>query len=311
MNDRRLEIATSIRQRIVSGLHLGRLQPGARLPSTRATAEEFDVAPRTIMAAYRMLEAEGLVVLRERSGIFVAPGRHTGVLLTQLSGWVAEVLLQARARDVAPVAFPERVRRCLETLHLRAACVAGNADQLDHIRHELHDDYGITSEPLAPDQLARPGSDAQRVMAQADLFVCTAAHAVETHRLAQRLGKTAFTVTLRADLMSEITRQLARGPVYFVGTDPRFRDALQLVFAPTAYGHNVRPIILGEDDPGAIPEDAPTHVMRRAHEHLGDAPLARRVHPVRRVFSDVLARELLRFVIQANVAAMAARSEAP
>ncbi len=311
MNDRRLEIATSIRHRIMSGLHLGRLEPGARLPSTREIAEEFEVAPRTVMAAYRILEAEGLVELRQRSGIYVALGRNTGVLLTQLAGWVTDVLLQARARDVAPIAFPERVRRCLETLRLRAACVAGNADQLDQICHELNDDYGIASEPLAPDQLARPGSDAQRVMARADLFVCTAAHAVETHWMAQRLGKTALTVTLRAELMAEITRQLARGPVYFVGTDPHFRDALALIFAPTGYGHHVRPIILREDDPDTIPDDAPTLVMRRAHEQLGDAPLARRVHPVRRVFSDAMARALLRFVIQANMAAMAARSETP
>jgi len=311
MNDRRVDIAATVRQRIVSGLHLGRLEPGSRLPSTREIAEEFEVAPRTAMAAYRLLEAEGLVELRERSGIYVAPGRQTGVLLTQLAGWVADVLLQARARDVAPIAFPERVRRCIETLHLRAACVAGNADQLDHICHELHEDYGITSEPLVPEQLARPDREARRIMTQADLFVCTAMHAPETRRAAQRLGKTAFTVTLRAELMAELTRQLSRGPVYFVGTDPRFRDALQIVFAPTGYGHHVHPIILGEDDPALIPVDAPTQVMRRAHEQLGDHPLAQRVHPVRRVFSDVMARDLLRFLIQANMAAMAARSESP
>ena len=309
MNDRRLEIASSIRQRIVSGLHLGRLEPGARLPSTREIAAEFDVAPRTVMGAYRVLAAEGLVELRRRSGIYVAPGRHTGVMLTQLAGWVAEVLLQARARDVAPIAFPERVRRCLETLRLRAACVAGNADQLDHVCHELHDDYGIASEPLAPEQLARPDAEAQRVMAQADLFVCTAAYAAETHRVAERLRKVAVTVTLRPEFMAELARHLSRGPVYFVGTDPRFRDALQLVFAPTGYAHNVRPVILGEDDPAGIPEGAPTHMMRRAHERLGDLPLARRVLPLRRVFSDAMARDILRFVIQANMAAMAARHE--
>jgi len=109
--------------------------------------------------------------------------------------------------------------------------------------------------------------------------------------------------------MAEITHHLARGPVYFVGTDPRFRDALELVFGPTQYGHHVRPIILGEDDPASIPEDTPTHVMRSAHARLGDAPLARRVLPLRRVFSDGMARELLRFVIQANMAAMTARAE--
>ncbi len=307
MRDRRLEITISLRQRIISGLHLGRLDHGARLPSTREIAEEFDVAPRTVMAAYRLLEAEGLVELRERSGIYVAPGNQAGAMLTQLAGWVSEVLVEARARDVAPIAFPERVRRCLETLRLRAACIAGNEDQLDQVCHELHDDYGIVSEALSPEALACPDAEAQRLMAQVDLFVCTAAHAAETHRAARRLDKTALTVTLRAELMGEITRRLARGAVYIIGTDPRFRDALHAVFAPTGHGHNVHPIIIGEDDPERIPDDAAAYIMRRAHVLLGDTPLARRVVPVRRVFSDALARDLLRFVIRANMAAMAAR----
>ena len=74
MPDRRGEIADSIRQRILSGLHCGRIRPSERLASMRAVAEEFGVAPRTAMSALRLLEAEGLIEVRERSGIFVAPG---------------------------------------------------------------------------------------------------------------------------------------------------------------------------------------------------------------------------------------------
>jgi DNA-binding transcriptional ArsR family regulator len=309
MAERRDEIADSIRQRIISGLHLGTLTPGARLPSTREVAEEFDVAPRTVMSAYRLLEAEGLVELRERSGMYVAAGGGGGTgMLTQLAGWVVDVLLEARAREIPPVSFPERVRRCVETLRLRAVCVAGNADQLDYICRELHDDYGIESVGLEPEQVSAPDADAQRALARADLLVSTAVHAVRVQHVARLLGKPAVTVTLRRELMANITRQLSRGPVFFVATDPRFREALHAVFDPTGHGANARAVILGEDDLAALPAGAPTYVMPRAHERLGDAELARRVFPTRRVFSAEMARELLSFIIRANIAAMAARA---
>lgn len=307
MADRPVEIAASIRQRIVSGLHLGTLGPGARLPSTRELAVEFGVAPRTVMSAYRLLESEGLVALHERSGIYVAPGHGGGPMPSQLSGWVVEVLIEARAREVPPIGFPERVRRCLETLRLRAACIAGNEDQLEQICRELHDDYGIVSESVIAERLVEPDAETQRILAQAHLLVSTAAHATETQRVAQRLGKESITVALRAALMSEITRQLARGPVYMIGTDPRFRETLQTVFAPTGHGQNMHAVILGEDDPDRIPTGEPTYIMGRAHARLGDTPLTRRVVPVRRVFSDEMARELLSFIVRANMSAMGGR----
>ena len=57
----------------------------------------------------------------------------------------------ARAREIPPIEFPERVRRCLETLRLRAVCVASNRDQLYQLRHELAEDYGIESDGFEPE----------------------------------------------------------------------------------------------------------------------------------------------------------------
>lgn len=309
MADRPREIADSIRQHIVSGLHRGTLDPGARLPSTRELAVEFDVAPRTVMSAYRLLESEGLVEMRERSGMYVAPGHHAGPMLSQLSGWVVEVLLEARAREVPPIGFPDRVRRCLETLRLRAACIAGDEDQLEQICRELRDDYGIDAEGIIANRLAAPDGETHRILAQTNLLVSTAVHAAETQAVARRLGIITITVTLRAELIGEITRRLARGPVHFIGTDPRFRDAVHAIFAPTGSGHNPHVVILGEDNPTAIPEGEPTYIMGRAHAQLGDTPLTRRVAPVRRVFSDEMAREVLGFIVRANMAVMGGREQ--
>jgi len=46
MADRRGEIADTVRQRILSGLHVGTLRPGERLPSTRVVAKVQQVARR-------------------------------------------------------------------------------------------------------------------------------------------------------------------------------------------------------------------------------------------------------------------------
>ena len=82
-----------LRDRILSGLHLGHLQPGDRLPSIRQVAAESGEDARAISRAYRQLEAEGLVEIRTRSGIYVAPQAHLGGdVLEESAQWVALVV---------------------------------------------------------------------------------------------------------------------------------------------------------------------------------------------------------------------------
>lgn len=308
MADRRAEIAGILRQRVISGLHLGTLIPGARLPSTRDVAEEFDVAPRTVMAAYRALAAEGLLELRQRSGIYVAgSAADDRAMLTHGAGFVVDVLLEARKREIPPIDFPERMRRCLQTLRLRAVCVAGNADQLDQICHELHEDYGVESTALEPEQVSDPDGESRRALTHADVFVTTSVHAMRVNLVARRLGKPAITLRLRQELWAEVNRLLPQGPIYLIGSDPRFRDAIRAVFDATGHGSNARALIVGEDDLDLIPDGAPLFIMRRAHEQLGNSALAKRVAPARRTFSSEMARELLEFIVRANIAAMPAR----
>src|SRR5919109_3370175 len=215
MAERRGEITGTIRQRIVSGLHLGTLAHGDRLPSTRELADTLDVTPRTVMAAYRDLEHEGLVELRPRSGIYIAASPASGGgMLPQLAGWVVEVLVQGLTRNVPPIEFPERVRRCLETLHLRAICIAGNYDQLHSLCTELRTDFGLDTSGVELDMLSRPDDDTQLALRRADLLVTIALHATEVQRHARELGKPWIVVSLRPDLMSEVTRLLTKGPMY-------------------------------------------------------------------------------------------------
>ncbi|WP_227984548.1 GntR family transcriptional regulator [Nocardia spumae] len=65
---RHRQIAREIRNEIESG----KLRPGQKLPSTRALAEQFGVSVAPVNDAMAILEEEGLVVSRPRSGRIVS-----------------------------------------------------------------------------------------------------------------------------------------------------------------------------------------------------------------------------------------------
>ena len=62
------QIATRIRLAVAAG----ELQPGAALPSVRQLATQLRVNPATVVQAYRELEAEGFVEMKQGVGTFVS-----------------------------------------------------------------------------------------------------------------------------------------------------------------------------------------------------------------------------------------------
>ncbi|WP_226531013.1 GntR family transcriptional regulator [Microbacterium paraoxydans] len=69
-----LDIYRQLRGLIVSG----QLGAGERLPTVRQTASDLGVAPGTVARAYKMLEADGLVISRTAAGTRVS--ESAGVL---------------------------------------------------------------------------------------------------------------------------------------------------------------------------------------------------------------------------------------
>ncbi len=63
------QVAGQVRRLVASGA----LVPGAALPSVRRLAGDLGVSLNTIARAYRLLEAEGFLVIRDRAGVTVAP----------------------------------------------------------------------------------------------------------------------------------------------------------------------------------------------------------------------------------------------
>src|SRR6476661_7227439 len=199
-NPGRVAVADALRNRIVSGLHVGQLSGGERLPNTRALADEFGVNQRVVMAALRTLADEGFVTLRTRSGAYVAPPHPAvGSSLPDLGAWLVNMLVQARARGLPPREVSEYVRRSLETRRVHAACIECNRDQLHLLCSELADDHGFVSEAVEVDALRAPESDL--ALRRADVLVTTLYHAAAVQALAERLGKAWIAVALRPEAL--------------------------------------------------------------------------------------------------------------
>lgn len=154
----------------------GQLHAGERLPSVRATCRERRVSPATVFQAYGLLEAQGLIEARPRSGYYVrARRRPRGAQpsAATASAQVADVkvsdlslqLLQA-AQDEALVplgsAFPashlfpfDELARCgaramrrVRPAQITSAGAAGD----ERLRHALQRRYALHGVALQTDE---------------------------------------------------------------------------------------------------------------------------------------------------------------
>lgn len=126
--------------------------------------------------------------------------------------------------------------------------------------------------------------------------------------VAERFDKPWITVALRPEVMQEVTRGLEAGPLYYVATDPRFERKLRRMLGSHTQLDNLRVLLAGCDDLDLIPADAPCFVMSSARalvekRYGARGGLGRPIHPSRS-FSDESARELLNFLVRANLEAM-------
>ena len=120
----------------------GALRPGDRVPSVRATSRERGLSPATVIHAYELLEGQGFIETRPRSGYYVGnqwstpaqqprmsrPSPHTTLL--DVSELVFEVLESLRNRSVVPMgsAFPSPTLFPLPKL---ASLLGSSARQMD------------------------------------------------------------------------------------------------------------------------------------------------------------------------------------
>ena len=309
---KRSGLVDTLRGRVLRGLHAGSLRGGDRLPSARELEREFDVDHRVILDAYRELAAEGLVEMRQRGGIYVAGTGRPDAVPTPPESWMVDLLAQGVAREVPIVEFHEWFRRATETLRLRAAVVQGTRDQVLGLCRELRDEYGLDASGVSSQDLssALDGGDAASLPAdlrRADLLVTTAAHEPLVRRAADAAGLPLVVVTVRPDLVGGEWRLLLRRPVWVVVADEGFVQVLRSFFTDVPGAENLRPLVVGKDDLTSIPDYGPTYVTAGARALLGDRAMRGRVLPAARLLAPESARELIAFVVRANLDALSAR----
>jgi len=96
-------IYAQIAARIRVAVGAGELNAGDGLPSVRSLAMRLRVNPATVVQAYRELEAEGLVDMRQGSGTFVrdiTPERRARERTIDAGRLVRELLAEAARRGI-------------------------------------------------------------------------------------------------------------------------------------------------------------------------------------------------------------------
>lgn len=162
---------------MIQAIRDGLLKPGDRLPSVRETCRRRNVSPATVFQAYGLLETQGFVEARARSGFFVqAPrravraGPRTAVPRSEatdvvVSALAFDLLESTRDPSVVPLgsAFPSallfpiealarsgaRAMRRLGPLQITSALTAGE----DRLRQALRRRYALQGVPLQADEL--------------------------------------------------------------------------------------------------------------------------------------------------------------
>lgn len=295
-----IDVIRILRGRIVRAVQAGALRSGDRLPGGRHIWAELGSSARVVNAAYRALAAEGLVELRNRSGVYVAarPSGRGGIQALP-EALLVDLLTRGLSHGVRISDLHDCIRQSVETARVRVLVVAPTEDQIAGLCRELEDDYGVEATGIDGRAL-RAKLTLHSNVRDVDLLVTTGADAPLVVRVADELKIPVLVADIRQDLLRGEWRLLLREPIYVVVTDARFAMLLQRFFAGVPGAHNLRPLIVGRDDVLGIPADATTYITRSARDRLGAAAIIGRALPPIRLLSSETAREIITFIVRAN-----------
>lgn len=311
-------LSDRLRDRILNALHLGQLRPGDRLPSIRTLWREMGVDHRVVAQAYRTLEQEGLVEVRGRSGVYLAPqDQFGGELLAETARWLAGVLVEAWKRRMSILDMPDLVRRCTQSVRLRCLCVESNVDQMTAYMSELEEQFGLDPMPhyISPVPLPRPDRSVEfhaveDALRQVDLVVTTSHHARLVRKAAENVGIPAVVLTVNPEVVETIQRRLKEGPLTVVAVEPSFGDRMRALYTEDE-PDRIRLVLAGDGDAVArLDPDEPVLLTRAARQRLGDGAQLPLLLPHSPTFSPHTARELLGVIIRLNLEASAAAGDA-
>ena len=106
-------IYLQLMEQVKHAIETGALRPGEQLPGIRPLAEELVINPNTVAKAYRELEHEGVIELRQGAGAFVAAqerSKKAADAVRAAQAIVAAAVRQLHARGITD----EEIRRLFE-----------------------------------------------------------------------------------------------------------------------------------------------------------------------------------------------------
>ncbi len=106
-------IYLQLMEQVKHAIATGALRPGEQLPGIRPVAEELVINPNTVAKAYRELEHDGVIELRQGAGAFIsdnAPSMKDAEKLRTAQAAVTATVEKLRDRGVAD----EDIRRLFE-----------------------------------------------------------------------------------------------------------------------------------------------------------------------------------------------------
>jgi GntR family transcriptional regulator len=118
-------IYLQLMEQVKHAIETGALRSGEQLPGIRPVAEELVINPNTVAKAYRELEHEGVIELRQGAGAFVsasARARKMSETLRAGQAIVAAAVEKLHARGVTD----EEIRRLFEAELSGVAKTGGN-----------------------------------------------------------------------------------------------------------------------------------------------------------------------------------------
>ena len=269
------DVQEYLRRRLLADLHLGRLKPGDRAPSLRIVAAELGVGIRAVSRAYSRLADQGLVTIRGRSGVYIAPQASVEPILSEPQAWYSAILTDAWKRRIPLPQLPELLQQFVSR-RLSCACIESTEDHMVAFCAELEEDFGLdTISVMVGCDGFDESEDLRRIqdaIEQTDFAVTTAFHAAQVRAAAQASGKPVVVVSVNDALVEAIQKALRLGPVVMVVADHRFVDRAERYLVSAFAEHGQMRVMRIDEmlaDPTVISGAEPM-LTRAARKQMGD-----------------------------------------
>ncbi len=217
-------IVDQLRDRIVSGLYLGRWAPGERLPSIRDVADAENVDRKTAAAAYRRLQMEGLVRVRPRSGVYLRgtePERSAGPLERLHRRWLENAYEGARAIGLDTATMSKLIQAVAQVEHQRIPVLEQDGTQAEAIAGEIGERLGVNAVPVS----LREVDASDPVLSSAPFLITTPYHGTEVRRLAGQ--RQVVEVSCAREVVEEMHRRASAGRLLIVAPSAEAAERLR------------------------------------------------------------------------------------